>query len=211
MGKWRCISHKSLSASSSPPRLAESQHQAEQRAEPELLLRIRTWGTRRTDAAPSLANVEDRLFRADTRERDSSSDWHLSVRLHAPRPHTHTQSCFCGCVYCSGFLSISFPRKFTGVWCCAVLSEHRCSVLRRKWQLNCFVLDDLAVHEVGSEGNDVTKLEQLSLIFEHSLMSVFLQCFLCWRCVSITKRKNVQKLLDEGFGSHVTVLSRSQY
>ena len=123
--------------------------------------------------------------------------------VYTPLCLTRTQSCFCGCVYCSGFFSTSFQRKFIWVGCRAVRSEHRCSVLRRKWQLNCFVLDSRALHEVGTQGNDVTELKQLLMIFDYSLMSVFFSI----TCVNVVLNQKRAKISGgKVFGSDAIVL-----
>lgn len=127
MGKWRCVSHKSVHGSSSPW-LAKSQHHAEQRAESEL--RARTLRT--TNTAPNLAYVDDRLFVGATR-RERVVQTGLCRYVYTLLSLTQTQSCFYGCFLLQWFLSFStsFPHKFIGVWCDTVLSVQRCSVLRK--------------------------------------------------------------------------------
>ena len=118
MGKWRFISHKSLSASSSPGWLRASN---KRRASAETLPRIRSWRTREANTAPSFTNVDVSLFREDTREREQLRLASVGRSTRPSASHTH-RVVFVVVFIAVGFFSISFPRKFIGVWCCAVLS-----------------------------------------------------------------------------------------
>lgn len=147
-GKWSCISHKSLSLSPSSFLLDLAQWREE------CVVRIRTWSTA-TNTARSSANVVWQAL-----QRDSSSARNLAGRSTYPSTLLR-QDCFCGCVYCI-VLSIYFSLcKFIGVWCCTMISELRCTILR-KWQLSAFC--DLTGDEALAQKNGSARLEQLSLI-----------------------------------------------
>lgn len=90
----------------------------------ESALRIRAWSTA-TNTARSSANVVDRLYR----ERQRFSPASVGMSAH---PSTHTALCLWMCVSRFFFLFISFPHNFSGVWCCTMLSEQRCSIIRKR-------------------------------------------------------------------------------